>query len=507
MKLSELVPANRFPTGIAIIAMLVFLLVYAVELGGFTLSIDEEIASIQSADAKAWLAQGRWGMALVTLVLPNFEAIPVLSTLLFGAGLVIATTTAVTHFRLEGGRAVAFAVMHVASPLWLHIAHFNTLAAGFGLGIAAAAVGAGLVVHGARTEQRSLAIVLLAFAMSVYQTLALYAVVYAVFALHARTVGARPGEWRAVAMRTLLAAAMFVVAAALYVVVQRGASSALEVAPAYVDVYWQGGQLLANPSAVLPVGLRAFGEYLSGRHPMYLGWEAVLLAPALLGMLPTWLPRTAAGTRVAHLGVFYATVACSLALVALPFLLSAGTLPTRAHVAWPLVVAWLASQTPWPARQGAHVTGAVILGYVVVVATSISASLFHTERLVRDADAALARALIPAIRAAAEPDPSQPIPFTVSGRWSFPTKGQLVRVGDFGASFFDHDQGNVYRMWLFMQTLGASGLQPLPLGTRQDLVPEAANMPAWPAEGSVRRVNGVVIVKLGPATPPQLAAP
>ena len=65
------------------VALLMALLVYGVELGSFTLSIDEEEAVYEPASWKVWLSQGRWGMALLLKLLPNFTYIPYLATLLF----------------------------------------------------------------------------------------------------------------------------------------------------------------------------------------------------------------------------------------------------------------------------------------------------------------------------------------------------------------------------------------------------------------------------------------
>ena len=105
---------------------------------------------------------------------------------------------------------------------------------------------------------------------------------------------------------------------------------------------------------------------------------------------------------------------------------------------------------------------------------------------------------------AAGPGATAPVPFTLVGTQAFPTGGQVRRAGVFGASFFEHDGGNVRRVALYMRTLGIDGLWPVWLGNRPDLLPAARSMPTWPAPGSVRRVNGVVIVKIGPPTPQQL---
>lgn len=490
----------------AVAAAIVFLVVYAVELGSFTLSIDEEIASVSTAGPMAWLEQGRWGMALVTAALPDFQAIPVLSTLLFGIGLVYASTRAVEDFRLEGGPALAFAVLFVAFPLWPHIAQFNTLAAGFGIGIAAVSVGAGIAVHAKRYSHRCVSILLIGFGIAVYQTLAVYAIAYILFALHARFANETSFNLRSVFHQSMLAVLSLAAAAALYAVVQRVAAGALDASITYVDIYWQGERLVTELITVVGGGLRDMATYLSGTQSIYLEWGVLFLIPAWLGLIPLWLISDSPAPRTRRLAVFGVVVAGALVVVSLPFILTSGTLPARAHVAIPLVVAWLASRTPWPSASAFRTCGLLFLGYSVIASISVSATLFNFDRVVRDADKALANDMVAAIRSAVPSDAPVPIAFTVAGEWSFPARGQLTGAGVFGISFFGQDQGNIYRIWYFMQTQGVTGLQPVLLGSNTALVQAAENMPSWPAKDSVRLVDGVVVVKLGPATPPQLVS-
>ena len=488
----------------------VFLLVYGVELSNFSLSIDEEIASFNATTATAWLSQGRWGMGLIIRMLPNFEAIPLLSTVLFGAGLLFATMRAVMDFRLTGAQAYFHAVVHAGFPLWLHIAEFNTFAAGFGFGIAAAASGAGLIVHARSIGARLLSIALLAFAFSVYQTLLIYAVLYAVLTLHARfdagpQGGTRP-SLRTLALETGRVAGWFVIALVVYWSTQWLAMKVAGVKMSYVDVYWQVDRLRADPGGSSIAIVRALADYIGGRQPMYLGWGAGVLFLTWLGFFPTAMLSADRNQRaIVGLISFWCVVLVGIAVIALPFVLSVGTLPIRAHVAWPLLAAWLASRVTVPPGPRWRLACGVALAYYAVVVCSIGASLFYTERLVRAADAALTQRLVPVMLGAVDPRAAGPIPFTLVGQFSLPAEGQIQRAGVFGTSFYEHDGGNVHRVALYMKTLGIHGFDPVWLGSRPNLIPAAHAMPAWPAPGSIRLVDGVVIVKLGAPTPSQLS--
>lgn len=492
-------------------AAVVFLLVYGVELSNFSLSIDEEAASFATDTAQAWLSQGRWGMSLLTWLLPNFEAIPLLSTALFGVGLIFAASRALDDFALSTPRAYVYAIVHTGFPLWLHIAEFNTFAAGFGFGIAAAALGGGLVVRGRSWADRALAVALLAFAISIYQTLAFYVVLYVVLTLHARFEAGSDVEskqrLRDLVAKTLISAALFIAAFVVYWMTQRIALRVTGIQMAYVDVYLQLDRLRADPSGSLKIVAQALASYLSGKHPIYLGWGGAVLALSWLGLLPLWaLSRERSGNGLPQWLSTWVVAIVGVALIAVPFVLSLGSLPARAHVAWALLAAWLATRcVPGSSPR----LGAVYwagLAYYGIVAASIGSSLFYTEHLVRTSDAALTQQLAPALAQAAGPNANGRIRFSLAGQFQAGTQGQMQRAEVFGASFYSHDGGNICRVALYMTLQGVGGLEPVPLGSRPDLAPAAEAMPIWPAPGSVRSVDGVVIVKLGAPTPQQLAA-
>ncbi|UHQ22668.1 glucosyltransferase domain-containing protein [Lysobacter sp. 5GHs7-4] len=495
--------------GPVLAAAVVFLLVYGVELSHFTLSKDEEVASFATDTALTWLSQGRWGMSLLTWLLPNFEAIPLLSTALFGTGLIFAASRAIDDFRLSTPRAYVYAIVHTGFPLWLHIAEFNTFAAGFGFGLAAAALGGGLAVRSRTWRDRIAAIALLAFAVSIYQTLAIYIVLYILLTVHAEFEadpdGSASARTRELVGKTLVSAGVFVGAFIACWMVQRIALRVTGIQMAYVDMYLQWDRLRADPAGSLTVAAQALSAYLCGTHPIYLGWGAAVLALSWLGLLPLWrLLRGGGGNGLQQWTSTWLVAILGVALVAAPFVLSVGTLPARAHIAWPLLAAWLATRSVPIAIPRLPTAYALVLAYYSVVVASIGSSLFYTEQLARAADAALTQRLAPAIVEAAGAGTNGTIPFALSGQFYLPVDGQMKRAEVFGTSFYEHDGGNVRRVALYMKLQGFNGLDPVWLGNRPDLIPAAQSMPTWPAPGSVRRVNGVVIVKLGPPTPRQL---
>ncbi|MEO6384465.1 MAG: glucosyltransferase domain-containing protein [Thermomonas sp.] len=495
--------ANEFGHGPLLLAIAMFVLVYGVEIFSFGLSIDEDLATFLADNGQTWVRQGRWGMALLTVALPNFEAIPLLSTLLFGAGLVFATWRAIGDFALTRPQAYLFAAVHVGFPIWLHIAQFNTLAAGFGFGIAAAALGGGAAARGGASGAVTGAL-LIAFATAVYQTLAIYAVLYIVLCVH--TVALVPGSvrgamWRTMFARLTVAAAVWVAGLLLYWSVQKLTLALIHADMTYVGGFIQLDQLRADPRAGAWKILISMKSLLGGSNPTYLSWGAGILFLSWLGLLPVallssenrhdWITQWQWVLVVAVIGI---------GLFAVPVILSVASLPLRAHVILPLLAAWLASRCALialPALRWAAI------GYFAVVAGSIGASLFYTDQVVHNADAALTQRIVAKVQEAGI-ELGQEIPITLVGERAFPVGGQLQRVEVFGTSFYEQDGGNIQRVASFMRLQGTSGLVPVPLHTRPDLLPAAQMMPTWPATGSVKLVNGIVVIKLGRETDQQM---
>jgi hypothetical protein len=502
-------PESRFDwqrLGPLLAAAAMFLLVYAVELSGFGLSIDEELATFSDDRGLVWLQQGRWGMSLLTWILPNFEAIPVLSTMLLGGGLIASADRGIRDFRLRGGSAVVFAVVLVGFPVWLHIAQFSTLAAGFGIGLAAASYGASACAD-RRWSRWLCGVALIAFAASVYQTLAVYALMYMVLQFYAAWFAERSQATDTqTRIRLLLRlGAGWVAGLLVYSAIQSLGLTIFGKEMTYVGGFLQLERLRQEPLQGALSSGKFVLDLVDGRYQIYLHWGVGILFMTWLGLM--W-PRSA-DERDSQLSRHIAVLVVAFVGIALlwgPELLTFASLPTRAQVAWPLLAAWLAARCPFPDVRAPWVR-VVALAYFAIVATSIGASVFYTDQVVRSSDREITQRLVPAMMLVAGDalPPGQPIQFTVSGIHRFPMGGQIQAADMFGVSFFEQDGGNVWRITRYWQVLGIDNFQPQRLGTRPDLVALAATMPNWPAKGSVVFSNGVVVVKFGPATPGQLA--
>lgn len=483
-------------------AGLLSLAAYGVELAHFTLSIDEEIHGLWGGQVwMNWLGQGRWGMALLTYLAPPGTIPPFLITLIFCAGLSISGPLFAGYLASDRREAYTFVAMFVSCPIWPHIGEFNTLSWGFGFGLVSCALalvfvrighGAGMVTSAG----------LLAFAISIYQTLLL--LFLAVALLQLVYLAEKPEHGRSSKFRILLATAgSSVCGIGLYFMISKAA------------LYLQGTELVYVQSWVRLSELLNFGgtgwqrtterlvRLALGKDPIYLGWGPAVLFLPWVGLLVTsWgLARPgdkSVALRLKHAGIFMA----SALIAAAPVVLSAGAIAVRSLVALPAIYAVFAGRAMRLDRWR-HAVPLTLLGLAVIANVWISTSLFNADRRARERDAALASTLVRRIEEVGRERFGDTIPFTLAGTWSPRPRGPSDRVEIFGTSFFEHGGGNVWRVFAYLKLTGFEGLKPVPFAEILDAVPQIEAMPSWPDPGSVAVVGDVVVVKLGDITPGQ----
>ncbi len=484
-------------------AVLAFL-VYGFEMFHFTLSIDEEVHTFLSDAWGSWIAQGRWGMALITAVLPRISALPFISTLLFCAGLAIAATLIAPLVTRDGPERAFFAALLVVSPVWPHLVEFNSLSFGIGIGMVATALA---VIALYRSGRRSLVVsaLLLAFAIAVYQAFSLAFLVVALLSAASmpRTESEKTPS-RTLWSRAARIGVVLAGGAALYAIVNATAQRVVH-ADRYIDVFINWRDFLVDFRSASSRTLGVIGRILGGTHRMYLGWGLGFQVLGVAGLVGLGIDVVRA--REAQPAGRAATVAAfvAAALVAVvPQIVGAGYAPLRTLIAVPLLFAAVATRSlriswvRWP--QWA------LLGFTAMAGAWISVSLFYSDAIARKRDELTAALLAERIDQVARPPFAGRIPFVMVGYLAPPENPPVRRVEVFGTSFFEHDFGNPFRVAYYMRIVGFPYLDPQPITAIIANVHEVEAMPSWPAPGSVAVVDGKLVAKFGPPSPPQKQA-
>ncbi len=142
-----------------------------------------------------------------------------------------------------------------------------------------------------------------------------------------------------------------------------------------------------------------------------------------------------------------------------------------------------------------------IVALISVVQFSQSANhLFASSNLSLQADRLVGERIIGQIDNAigGSSNPTAVKYLVVIGYYSRPSTQLMPKIETFGASFFEWDQGDVWRVIMFLQTLGFNRLQALPPERWGSMIQIANSMPNWPDNASVRIINDTVLLKFSP---------
>jgi hypothetical protein len=268
----------------------------------------------------------------------------------------------------------------------------------------------------------------------------------------------------------------------------------------YIKSYVRSEDLLNRPAQVASRVLDQMSDIYLGRKTIY-GYESpviiLLIVLAAAGIIQR--AYRVAGRR----GGLFASLTI-LVLLTAPFgmnLMSGGTVPPRSLVAVPVALASLGllgfKYGPrWLSRIG------VIVLLLVYFCTFRSLSGFNAAReLVQLHDHQLALVISQRIASVAGPaKPGKPLTLDLFGFQSFQTPYPRNAESTIGASFFEWDHGDPYRIRDYMRLIGLPPFNVVALEHRSKLLDEFVVMPAWPAQGSVRAAaDGTILVKLSDA--------
>ncbi len=183
--------------------------------------------------------------------------------------------------------------------------------------------------------------------------------------------------------------------------------------------------------------------------------------------------------------------------MSLPVFVSVGWAPARSLVALPFMSGVLAACVPLHARLAQRAVTAYLV-VLLMLSMSISATLFYSDHVMRERDQLLAASLV--ARLGELRAPGESLRFTLVGKLEPAPREPVRRIEVFGASFFEWDGGNVFRVNYYLRILGAYYLTPIDIAQLPELASKAEEMPVWPATGSVALIDDVAVIKLSPMT-------
>lgn len=477
--------------------IVLLLLLYGYEIFNFSLSIDEEWTEVPWV---GFVMDGRWTTGLLVRAFPPMGNIPMISTVLFCAGLGISACALARVLFRNHSAQWAFVGIFVSSPLWPHVAEFNisSWCAGIGCVLLTFCL---LFFLSERRFGDIWAGCLLAVATGISETFYVWFLVLLCMVHLSVLLGTAPASLTQARQRfPWLRSGLVAVGGLLgYLAVQRLLLAALSMQLSkFVQAYVRLADFITVPAAAFARTLQRCWNLLSGAEPIFLGYGHVVTLLPLLGLLIVVGHLLGRGPlRPVRRLLDGAILAAALVLALSPILVSAGSIPSRALISWIPMSAFLAGVALSNSGRFKKLLY-VALAVALFISIWINVSLFYTDHLARQRDELLAARIMARVDQILPDPPPRRIPFVVIGIPPAKDAQPFHKTEVFGGSFFEWDGGNSWRVASYLSLLGVDTLEPHPMADAAQNRPVIEAMPVWPAAGSVAIVGGILVIKLGP---------
>jgi hypothetical protein len=467
----------------------VLLVAYGYEIFSFSLTMDEPVFGElgQRALLNTWSAGGRWGMGLVSAVMPPM-VVPGLSSAL---GVLLTASGVWLLARrvhsLAAWPSAALTALCVSLPMILLHLSFMTNAVGIGIGFVLSAVVAERV-DSARRPVDVLAVVLATFVLGVYEAFGFVLLAVALGMLVRRPCPGLARTWAA--LLTLAFILSEGVGLAIRAVLGVGAS---DYSSSMLDL----PGLLGDPWGRMVSGAtRAYGVVRPGGPVFDRGMPWLAVIGVGLVLLAVARVATHSGPRGEVLIRWVALVG----LLAVP--LAAGAvvvdLPLRSMLYLPAVVVSLTAvvlTAPGVSAVPLRSWGAAAV--ISVGAMAVASNISVDNRALGSAEVALAHDRFVAMRIDEERQrltrPAlRAVPAYVTPVLRWPESSVTPGLEHLGLSLFS---GETWRASAFLRSQGVPVANPTPAQERTARM-LAGRMPVYPEPGWVRVDAGVLIVRL-----------
>ncbi len=467
---------------------------YGFELFNLNLTIDEELHGFAYHDTM-WIAQGRWGMFLLNRLLipyPTIPFVPLFVALVFhvAAVLILLGVWGVAS-KLE---QVAVGSIAVSFPTMAYLYTFNTLNYGIGIGLFLTALSLLLFTRLSGLRQL-LAAIPGTLSISIYH--GLFVALVCVYVVQLVCVELQSRK-RSIDLRNLLKIVSILgLSAATYYVVQKLFLLASASGIVYIDQFFDINFAREHFDVVLKRTLSVVRKVYMGSPAVY-GSRVTFLAPILVVAAIGVLGALRSSSLAAWNKLLIGLAAVGFLLLPLSVgLLMRGEVAIRFLVALPFVVAGFVMLGMRAYSRNGQMLIGIAAGVCVFQFVLSTNYLFSASHLALQADRVLGAMLMARIEEAQESTGGESKYFEVIGYFQRAPTKLIPKSETFGASFFEWDQGNPYRIGGFLRTLGYEGLSPLPRERRLQFTAVGDSMPLWPRKGSIAKVGDTVLIKFG----------
>ena len=480
----------------------IYALTVAVLYGGsayhLNINVDSEIAMYR-IDHTAWIGDGRWMNFLIERFLFPQSVAPLFNILLFSGALSFCYLIIIFLFRLEVSFFLKWLIfiMLSANPLWIHILVFpsNTIPISIGIIILAFQILIFEFIQETKNKNITyLGLLILSFSyaalIGIYQSLLfLGPIIMILFFIYALSC-----QDKSIVNFLTTIILTTIVGGVLYFLIQKIFITAYPHSMEYINGYIPGDFFAKSWFQRKYDTLIDVINTLSGSKKIWQTDNSFLLYIIAISILAIML-------KIKNKGFLTALICGALLLLALTFpffinLMRMMPMPLRTYVSLPILyITLLILALKVNKRQAVKF---LIIAGIFAADTQMlySLSLYQNSILnARDRDKAIAFDLYNKIVNAVEiVNPNDNISVDIRGE--IKNDSPFPKSETIGASIFEWDHGNPWRMMLYMKAFGYKNITAVnPLAKKEDDI-FFKNMQTWPHGNSVIMHNNVVLVKL-----------
>ncbi len=489
---------------VLIISFLTGLIAYGYELFNFSLSIDEDISSfISASESVVYLTVGRWGVFLLNHIINPHSVLPYYPTFLTIISLALSATIVAGSIPLSRGSKIIFAMLYISHPIHANYIAFNTSGMYYAMGMVFTAIS--FVLFEKHIWKKKIKVVyflaplfFFVLALSVYQALISFLLVlmFLSLLLHLLQGNVNGRQILRVVLYYLL---LFVLAVAVYKIFDLFSRYIWlhgdeKYQSEYLDIFvgWGRQSIFATLSLLSSI-VKAY--FTGDEGTTGISGFSTIMSPLLAILFIISIYRNA--KNIPWFAIqFIVMVLMMLSPFVVMFFLG-HQLPPRAlfPVALMVGIVWMLTHhyaKPW---LKTFILAGVFL--LVLNNTYIITRLFYSQQLVMQADRDMANRIAERIFLLdIEPESNGKIPVCFAGGSDYDSNLLYFKSGLFGLSYFKNMYNNPVRIQVLYRYIGVNDFAIKNCNNHPEISNAILQMPAWPMKGSVKQVEGIVVVKL-----------
>ncbi|MGZ9710570.1 glucosyltransferase domain-containing protein [Glaciimonas sp. GNP009] len=473
-------------------------------LANFSFSIDDENGALRGGNSIIWIAQGRWTAFLIEKFLFPQSAIPyapyiaLIVCLAISYALIVRAHNYPVNWKTYGTYAI-----FCTFPTWWLISEFYANVPAASIGVLLVSISAYLSYLNSKADQLEststasiniFIIATLASAIGAYQSLILlYLTIIAGIGLikTLRTDGNSDVLKKQIFNKIFRIFLITVSSLLLYFLINYIAQKLSNTSSPYIDGFIKFDKLIQSPLSIFTTAFLELWQIYRGASSRFgadIPLTSILLIFSTLLIMYT-------GRRKIIL-----TVLLWCSVLTLPFtlhLVAGGDMPLRSMFALPYVFWLMGIILISNTRTIIVLMGIFVIVFFQLEVISVTSQYIASASITQAHDRMLAADIYRRIgEAGANFDRNKPIKVDVYGHKKLSTVYAAAWSSAIQGSFFDWDQGNLFRMINYMKVMGYENIFMIDDQERQQLTPYFNFMPSWPALGSVKKVGDRYLIKL-----------